>query len=579
MRKLWVVGAIGPTVPSKYLDNQLPDDKEYGLSMFKPMTEVCMKWLDDRQDGSVVYVSFGSMVHLQEEQMEELAWALRRSNRPFLWVVRSEEANKLPKNFVEEKTRGLVVSWAKAEENGVVKREEIEECIGRAMEEEEMRANSRKWKQVCREAMEEGGTSDRDIQDFISCLAAKSMKIEMENHERGNQKHDDEGKVVHCLILPFPAQGHINPMLHFSKRLEAKGVKISIAVTKFLLTTLQDLSSSHLSIETISDGFDEGCSSQTRNSQAYFDKFREVGSETLAQVLRRLRVERFPVSCVVYDAFLPWAVDVAVEEGVSGACFFTQSCAVDGIYYYCQQGRIKVPLGGDEVVEIPGLPCLEPKDMPSFIYSPESSYPFALEMLMNQFCNIQKADWILVIDWMRKLWVVGAIGPTVPSKYLDNRLPDDKEYGLSVFKPMTEVCMKWLDDRQDGSVVYVSFGSMVHLQEEQMEELAWALRSSNRPFLWVVRSQEANKLPKNFLEEIEEETRGLVVSWAKAEENGVVKREEIEECIGRVMEEEEMRANTRKWKQVCKEAMGEGGTSDRDIHDFISYLAAKSMTK
>ncbi|XP_031119331.1 UDP-glycosyltransferase 74G1-like isoform X1 [Ipomoea triloba] len=467
----------------------------------------------------------------------------------------------------------------------------------------------------------------------------------MENHETGNQKHDEEDKVVHCLILPFPAQGHINPMLQFSKRLEAKGVKITIAVTKFLLTTLQDLSSSHLSIETISDGFDEGCSSQTRSSQAYIDKFREVGSETLAQVLRRLRVGRFPVSCVVYDAFLPWVVDVAVEEGVSGACFFTQSCAVDGIYYYCQQGRIKVPLGGDEVVEIPGLPCLEPKDMPSFIYSPESSYPFALEMLMNQFCNIQKADWILVntfyelerqvIDWMRKLWVVGAIGPTVPSKYLDNRLPDDKEYGLSVFKPMTEVCMKWLDDRQDGSVVYVSFGSMVHLQEEQMEELAWALRRSNRPFLWVVRSEEANKLPKNFLEE---KTRGLVVSWcpqlqvlahsavgcflthcgwnstleaislgvpmiaipqwsdqatnsklvmdkwktgvrAKTDENGVVKREEIEECIGRVMEEEEMRANTRKWKQVCKEAMEEGGTSDRDIQDFISCLAAKSMTK
>ncbi|XP_019176939.1 PREDICTED: UDP-glycosyltransferase 74G1-like isoform X2 [Ipomoea nil] len=463
-------------------------------------------------------------------------------------------------------------------------------------------------------------------------------EIEMENHEN---------KVVHCLILPYPAQGHINPMLQFSKRLEAKGVKITIAVTKFLLATLQDLSSTHLSIETISDGFDEGVPSHTRSSQAYIDKFRQVGSETLAQVLRRLRVGRFPVSCVVYDAFLPWVLDVAVEEGVSGGCFFTQSCAVDAIYYYTQQGRLKLPLADDEVVEIPGLPCLEPKDMPSFIYSPES-YPFVLDLLVDQFCNVEKADWILintfyelereVIDWMRKLWVVGAIGPTIPSKYLDNRLPDDKEYGLSVFKPMTEVCMKWLDDRQDGSVVYVSFGSMVGLQEEQMEELAWALRRSNRPFLWVVRSEEANKLPKNFAEEIEEEKRGLVVSWcpqlqvlthyavgcflthcgwnstleaislgvpmiampqwsdqttnsklvmdkwktgvkAKAEENGVVKREEIEECMRRVMEDEEMRANTKKWKQICREAVEEGGTSDRDIQDFVSSLAAKSMTE
>nr|GMC51488.1 UDP-glycosyltransferase 74G1-like [Ipomoea batatas] len=268
-------------------------------------------------------------------------------------------------------------------------------------------------------------------------------------------------------------------------------------------------------------------------------------------------------------------------------------------------------------------------------------------MLVDQFCNVEKADWILintfyelerqVIDWMRKLWVVRAIGPTIPSVYLDNRLPDDKEYGLSVFKPMTEVCIKWLDDQQDGSVVYVSFGSIVHLQEEQMEELAWALRRSNRPFLWVVRSEEANKLPKNFLMEIEEETRGLVVSWcpqlqvlihrgvgcflthcgwnstleaislgvpmiaipqwsdqmtnsklvmdkwktgvrAKKEENGVVKRGEIEECIGRVMEDEEMRANARKWKQICREAVDVGGTSDRDIQDFVSCLATKFMT-
>ncbi|XP_019176940.1 PREDICTED: UDP-glycosyltransferase 74F2-like [Ipomoea nil] len=472
-------------------------------------------------------------------------------------------------------------------------------------------------------------------------------ETKMENHERGNHKNDNEYKVVHCLILPYPIQGHINPMLQFSKRLEAKGVKITIAVTKFLLTTLQDLSTTHLSIETFSDGFDEGASPQTRRTQAYIDKFRQVGSQTLAQLLRRLRVGRFPVSWVVYDAFLPWAVDVAVEEGVSSACFFTQSCAVDAIYYYAQQGRLKLPLAENEVVEIPGLPCLEPKDMPSFIYSPEL-YPFVLDKLVGQFCNVEKADWILintfyelereVIDWMRKLWVVGAIGPTIPSRYLDNQLPDDKEYGLSMFKPMTEVCMKWLDDRQDGSVVYVSFGSLAKLQEEQMEELAWALRRINRPFLWVVRSEEANKLPKNFAEEIEEERRGLTVSWcpqlqvlthravgcflthggwnsileaislgvpmiaipqwsdqptnsklvmdkwkigvkAKAEENGVVKREEIEECIGRVMEGEEMRANARKWKQVCREAMEEGGTSDRDIQDFISCLTVKSMTK
>ncbi|XP_031120005.1 UDP-glycosyltransferase 74F2-like [Ipomoea triloba] len=469
----------------------------------------------------------------------------------------------------------------------------------------------------------------------------------MEKSERGKGKHNEYK--AHCLLLPLPAQGHINPILQFSKRLEAKGVKITIAITNFMLKTLQDfsISSPHVSIQTISDGFDEEAYPDALISQVYLQNLRRVGSQTLAQLLRRLRVGRFPVSCVVYDSFLPWALDVAKEERVMGACFFTQPCAVDAVYYYVHEGLIELPLGENQVIRIPGVPELEPGDAPSFVFAPES-YPAVLEMLVNQFSNVEKADWILIntiyelehkiIDWMGKLWAVRTVGPTIPSAYLDNRLPDDREYDLSMFKPMTEICMKWLDDQQDKSVIYVSFGSLVSLQGQQMEELAWGLWKSNKPFLWIVRStEEANKLPENFVGMATEEGRGLVVTWCpqlqvlahrslgcfvthcgwnstleaislgvpmvavpqwsdqitnaklvmdawkigvrvKLDEKGVAKREEMEECIRRVMGEEEMRANMNKWKQVCREAMEEGGSSDRNIQDFVSCLVSKSMT-
>nr|GMC55433.1 UDP-glycosyltransferase 74G1-like [Ipomoea batatas] len=416
----------------------------------------------------------------------------------------------------------------------------------------------------------------------------------MEKSERGNREHNEYK--AHCLLLPLPAQGHINPILQFSKRLEAKGVKITIAITKFMLKTLQDfsISSTHVSIETISDGFDEEAYPDALISQVYLQNLRRVGSQTLAQLLRRLRVGRFPVSCVVYDSFLPWALDVAKEERVTGACFFTQPCAVDAVYYYVHEGLIELPLGEN---------------------------PAVLEMLVNQFSNVEKADWILIntiyelehkarfcflvliedmiIEWMEKLWTVRTVGPTIPSAYLDNRLPYDIEYDLSMFKPMTEICMKWLDDQQDKSVIYVSFGSLVSLQGEQMEELAWGLWKSNKPFLWIVRSaEEANKLPENFVGMATEEGRGLVVTWCpqlqvlahrslgcfvthcgwnstvKLDEKGVARREEMDECIRRVMGEEEMRANMNKWKQVCREAMEEGGSSDRNIQDFVSCLVS-----
>ncbi|KAJ6973570.1 udp-glycosyltransferase 74e1 [Populus alba x Populus x berolinensis] len=71
-----------------------------------------MNWLNDRPKGSVVPVSFGSLVDLKAEQMEELAWGLKTSDCYFLRVVRASEESKLSKDFAEESSaKGLVVRW------------------------------------------------------------------------------------------------------------------------------------------------------------------------------------------------------------------------------------------------------------------------------------------------------------------------------------------------------------------------------------------------------------------------------------------------------------------------------------
>ena len=111
---------------------------------------------------------------------------------------------------------------------------------------------------------------------------------------------------------------------------------------------------------------------------------------------------------------------------------------------------------------------------------------------------------------MTQILPVRTIEPARPSVYLDRRLQGSKEYGLNVFQPMTGACIAWLNERSEESVVYVPFGSLAALIAEQMEELAWGLRSSNKHLLWVVRKSEENKLPKGFVEETTE--KGLVVS-------------------------------------------------------------------
>ncbi|XP_028794978.1 hydroquinone glucosyltransferase-like [Neltuma alba] len=92
-------------------------------------TSKCLKWLDNQQKNSVLYVSFGSGGTLTHDQLHELALGLEMSGHKFLWVVRapsrstssaylnSQNENPLdhmPKGFIERtKGQGFVVpSWA-----------------------------------------------------------------------------------------------------------------------------------------------------------------------------------------------------------------------------------------------------------------------------------------------------------------------------------------------------------------------------------------------------------------------------------------------------------------------------------
>lgn len=217
--------------------------------------------------------------------------------------------------------------------------------------------------------------------------------------------------------------------------------------------------------------------------------------------------------------------------------------------------------------------------------------------------------------------------------YLDKRLNEDKNYGFSLFDAKVAECIEWLYSKPPNSVVYISFGSLVILKEDQMMELAAGLKETGCFFLWVVRETEKDKIPRNYLEEIGE--KGLIVSWSpqlevlahksigcflthcgwnstleglslgvtmigmphwtdqptnakfmedvwkvgvrvKTEgDDGFVRREEIVRCVKEVMEGKkgkEIRRNAEKWKVLAREAVSEGGSSDKSIDEFVSMF-------
>jgi pathogen-inducible salicylic acid glucosyltransferase len=237
-----------------------------------------------------------------------------------------------------------------------------------------------------------------------------------------------------------------------------------------------------------------------------------------------------------------------------------------------------------------------------------------------------------VTNWIASKWSILTVGPTAPSMLLGKQQKNSNEDGNYLFETNTEVCLKWLDERETVSVIYVSFGSMASLREEQMEEVAQGLLRSNCHFLWVVRADQESKLPKDFKSETSE--KGLIINWCpqldvlahravacfmthcgwnstlealcsgvpmiavpqwvdqttnakfiadvweagvrvQVNENRMVTGEEIERCIRQVTETErgkELKRNAIKWKELAKEAVSEGGSSDRNIEEFASGL-------
>lgn len=233
---------------------------------------------------------------------------------------------------------------------------------------------------------------------------------------------------------------------------------------------------------------------------------------------------------------------------------------------------------------------------------------------------------------MSELWPAKFIGPMVPSAYLDGRIEEDKGYGASLWKPLGEECGKWLETKQPHSVVYISFGSMVSLTVQQMEEIAWGLKETELNFLWVVRESEMEKIPIGFLDWTRE--KGMIVTWcnqlellanpavgcfvthcgwnstlealslgvpmvcipqwtdqlpnakyvedvwmvgvrAKEDEKGVVGKGEFGRCLKEVMDgkkSQQIKKNASVLKQVARRAVDEGGNSDKHIVEFVNKL-------
>jgi hypothetical protein len=153
----------------------------------------------------------------------------------------------------------------------------------------------------------------------------------------------------HAVCIPFPAQGHVNPMLKMAKILHHRGFHITFVNTEFnykrLLksrgpNSLDGLPS--FRFETIPDGLPDSDAEATQNIQALCRSTRKNCLAPFRNLLLKLNDTASsnvpPITCIVSDGVMTFTLDAAAELGIPGVLFWTASAC--GFMGYVQYRRL-----------------------------------------------------------------------------------------------------------------------------------------------------------------------------------------------------------------------------------------------
>ncbi|KAG8391924.1 hypothetical protein BUALT_Bualt01G0237500 [Buddleja alternifolia] len=237
-------------------------------------------------------------------------------------------------------------------------------------------------------------------------------------------------------------------------------------------------------------------------------------------------------SAFVVDLFGTDGFEVASEFKIPPFIFFPSTAMLLSLIFYLPELDETVSCEYSEVAEkirIPGCIPVHGRDLVDPVQDRKNDaykwllhhakrYSLAEGIIVNTFKELEPGP----IEYLQKMGsdkpVVYPIGPLIQKGSSKSEVDE------------SSVCLKWLDDQPNGSVLYVSFGSGGTLSHDQIIELALGLEMSEQRFLWVVRCPNSTTsnatyfnvqnsgdplayLPEGFLDRTR--GRGLVVPlWA-----------------------------------------------------------------
>ncbi|XP_057770362.1 zeatin O-glucosyltransferase-like [Salvia miltiorrhiza] len=324
---------------------------------------------------------------------------------------------------------------------------------------------------------------------------------------------------IAVVVVPLPAQGHLNQLLHLSRILSSAAISIHyvgaathLRQAKLRLHGWDNPSSTIHFHELPTPPFPNPTPNPHAPNKFPSHLLPSFSAAThLRQPVHSFLTQlspKFKRLVVIFDSLMSYVVqDIDSIPNAEAYCFRCISAFTVLSFYWDAAGRPAPPPA--IMTKIPPLAGIFPPEFSEFTNLNRSCRKISSADLYNSSREIEG----LYLDFMETVKTTGtdkifAIGPLNP---------------ISLQSKIRHEYLDWLDAQDHDSVILVSFGTTTSFQTEQIRDLALGLERSEVKFIWVLREADkgdifgggarAPELPEGFEERVRE--RGVVVrEWA-----------------------------------------------------------------
>ncbi|KAL5215021.1 hypothetical protein ABZP36_004173 [Zizania latifolia] len=292
---------------------------------------------------------------------------------------------------------------------------------------------------------------------------------------------------VAVVAVPFPAQGHLNQLVHLSLLLASRGLDVHYAAPPPHVLqarsrlhgwdpdTLRTIHFHDLDISAYESPSPDPAAPTPFPSHLMpmIETYEVAARGPLDALLDRLSASYRRV-VVLYDRLISFAVAAAARLR-NGEAFGLQCVAISyGIGWLDPAHQLLREHG----LQFHPVDACMSKEFVEYLYRSEQDGAVPAGLVMNT-CRALEGEFINEISAHpmfkeQKLFAVGPLNPLLDAS------------ARTRGKTRHE-CTDWLDKQPPASVLYVSFGTTSTLRGDQVAELSAALKGSKQRFIWVLR--------------------------------------------------------------------------------------------